>query len=36
MESEGWFHAECLVTRPAAEAAGVPFAELVPTGEGPK
>ena len=30
LESEGWFHAECLVTRPAAEAAGVPLAELVP------
>lgn len=28
-ESAGWFHADCFVTRPAAEAARLPAAELL-------
>ncbi len=28
-EADGWYHAECFVTRPAAAAAAVPLAELL-------
>ncbi|WP_375481715.1 hypothetical protein [uncultured Jatrophihabitans sp.] len=28
-EADGWFHAECFVTRPAAEAARVPLEDLL-------
>ena len=29
-EAAGWFHADCFVTRPVADAAGTPLQELLP------
>lgn len=34
LEADGWYHAECFLSRPAAQAAQVPAAELAAAGGG--